>query len=129
MKKTGIIIAATALVIGGSAYAQDRVRAPQPASQPGFQPADIDPIMAKLNALQSQLNVLNQSAGRQVVTLHFAAGQSPGMADNNSNTYQEQARLLCEMQLKDRYGRVLSYRLQYTNNMYYFSHVLCETKP
>lgn len=84
--------------------------------------------MGKLNSLQLQLNALKQSAGRQIVTLHFEPGQGPSTADNNFNTNQQNATQLCEQLLKDRYGRMLSYRIDTANEKFYLTHILCETK-
>ena len=129
MKTIAMAAAILAVTTASPAEAQKRAPVPQPAAQPGYQATDIDPVMARFNALQAQLNALQQSAGRQIVTLHFEPGQGPSTADNNYNTNQQSATFLCEQLLKERYGRLLSYRIHNADDRFYFTHVLCETKP
>jgi hypothetical protein len=117
MNKLALSAALAASIVAFPAQAQSRVQAPS-----------VDPVMARLVALQAQLDALKQSAGRQVVVLHFTPTELPGWPDNNYNNNQQRSTDLCKQALDDRYGRVISYRIRTNDDRFFFSHVVCETK-
>ena len=129
MKALTIFLPIAALFMGAASHAQDRVQAPQPPRAPGYEAPKPNPVMVELKALQAKVDALEQSAGRQIITLHFEAGQGPGFEENNSTLILGAALSLCQTTLKDRFGRVLSYRTHFANGYFYPSHVLCESKP
>ena len=118
--------------LGGPAQGQvRRVQNPQPQLPPGFQAPDFNPVMQKLNALQAEVNALRQSAGRQVVVLHYTPTETGGWTDAENTFPQNNQRAvtICQAALGDRYGRVLSRTTQWTGSRFYFAHLVCETKP
>jgi hypothetical protein len=88
----------------------------------------MNPVMLRLAQLQAELNALKESAGKQVVVLHFTPTELNGSAENNYNNNQQSSIFLCQQALGDRYGRVLSYRVWNHDDRFYLSHVACETK-
>ena len=128
MKKLGILMALAIGIIANPALAQLRALPPEPGKLE-YQPPKIDPMIKRLNAMQSQLDALRQSAGKQVVVLHFTPSELPGWADNIYANNQQRSADLCKQALDDRYGRVISYRVWTNDDRFFFSHVVCETKP
>ena len=133
--RTAIVMAAVLTgAIGVPAEAQvRRVQSQPPALPPGFQAPNIDPVMQKLNALQAEVNALRQSAGRQVVVLHFSPLPATSWA-NDDNSFPEnnqRAEAMCKEALGDRYGRVLSRKAEpdATLDRMFFPNLVCETRP
>ena len=129
-------IAAALAVMGAIAMpanAQLRVQTPQPPVPPGFQAPNIDPVMQRLNALQAQLKALQQSAGRQVVVLTFGPVDTTSWpdSDNSFPKNNQRAEAMCKEGLGDRYGRVLSRKVEpiMSADRWYFPNLVCETKP
>ncbi|MDZ4139966.1 MAG: hypothetical protein U1D66_13980 [Erythrobacter sp.] len=132
MKRMAIVAAMIATSLSYTANAQTRVQAPAPPPQPpkpGFQATDIDPIIKRLNELQAEIKALRESAGKQVIVLHYTPTENAGWADNNWNANQERSTFRCKQALADRFGRVISYDIQMNGELYFFGNVLCETKP
>lgn len=129
MSKLAVFTALFAMAITCPANAQTRVQAQQLPAKPGFQAPEIDPIIKRLNEMQMEIDALRQSAGRQVVVLHYTPGEIGGWADNNWQNNQKRSVDFCKQALDDRFGRVISYNLRSNGDFYYFGHVVCETKP
>ena len=129
MKKIALALSATLMLASTAADAQQRVQAQQPQPrQPGYEAPKMNPVLGELKALRAKVDALEQSAGKQVVVFHFAEGQSPSHSENDAEWNKDNARMLCQLMLKERYGRVLSYRMHLGEGRVYFSHVVCETK-
>ncbi|MEE1876248.1 hypothetical protein [Altererythrobacter litoralis] len=120
---------AMAFIVANPAMAQTRTQTTQPRTTPTIQAPTLDPVMVRLNALQLEIDALRQSAGKQVVVLHFTPTELAPWANGNYNISQERSNSLCQQALGDRFGRVLSYRVQMSGDRTFFSHVVCETKP
>lgn len=120
---------AASLAFADTAGAQTvRQRTPEPSPPPGIQKPDVSPSSQAMSALSLKIDALRQSAGRQVVVLHFETPQS-GRATNNAQTNDQVAEFECKQALGDRFGRVLS-RMPATHNGFWFlSRVVCETAP
>lgn len=116
-------------VVANPAMAQTRTQTTQPRTTPTVQAPTLDPVIVRLNALQLEIDALRQSAGKQVVVLHFTPTELAPWANGNYNISQERSNSLCQQELGDRFGRVLSYRVQLSGDRTFFSHVVCETKP
>ncbi|MBX7456844.1 hypothetical protein K3152_01145 [Qipengyuania sp. 1NDH17] len=130
MKKLALALSATLMLAGTAADAQQRVQAQQPQPrQPGYEAPKMNPVLTELKALRAHVDALEERAGKQILVFHFSQGQAPGESENDYQTNQQNAAMLCEQFLKDRYGRVVSYRIHSANGFFYFSHLLCETKP
>ena len=127
MKNRAIAIALLACAMTGTAAAQ--VRAPtQTTASRDFQPVKPDPVIVRLNELQKELDALKETAGKQVVVLHFSPAEDPGAEENNYNNNQAKATQACQQVLGDRFGRMLAYRVWVHDDRYYLSHISCETK-
>lgn len=127
MKTVTLGAAALACIAASPAVAQ--VRAPVPQTQGrDFQAPKIDPVIIRLNELQQELDALKESAGKQVVVLHFSPTEHPGSLDNNYNNNQATATQMCQQVLGDRYGRMIDYRVWTNGDRYFLSHIACETK-
>lgn len=132
MKILGCAIALMAIAIANPALAQVRVQTtlpPPPPEKPGYQAPEIDPLFQRLNALQAQLDALRESAGRQLVVLHFNDGQGEGWYEGNPGAYAIRSANLCKQALGDRYGRTVWYLTDSGSQGIYFSQLICETKP
>jgi hypothetical protein len=120
---------------GGVASAQTRVKAPAlpPQQQPGVQKPNVDPTHQAIAALNLKLEALRESIGRQVVVLHFplSQGTSWAEADNTFPANNQRAEKICKDALGDRYGRVLSRKVEpdMATSRWYFPNVVCETTP
>lgn len=132
--KYALVIAsfAAAAVTGDAALAQSRVQAPNiPPPPPGVQSPNVNPTNQAIAALSLKIDALAQSAGRQVVALHFTPTETGGWAESQ-NTWaknNERSEFICKQALGDRFGRVLSRSPQTNGDRWFFAHVLCETKP
>ena len=127
MKKRAIVIALIACTVTGAATAQ--VRAPtQTAPSRDFQPVKPDPVVTRLNAIQQELDALKESAGKQVIVLHFSPTEHPGSLENNYNTNQAFATQACQQVLGDRFGRMIDYRVWTNGDRFFLTHISCETK-
>lgn len=127
-------VAAAATVLGLLAQpAQAQVRRPSPPPSPpqSFQPQAMDPTMQAIAALKLQLDTLRDSAGRQVVALHFeATGRDTWSEELNSwPQNNKRAETMCKAALGDRFGRVLSRTALPTGDRWYFPNLVCETAP
>ncbi len=129
MNKLTFAAALITTAIAIPANAQTRVQLPQPAPKPGFQAPEIDPIFQRLNEMQKELDALRESAGKQVVALHYTPQEIGGWEDNNWNNNQKRSADFCKQALGDRFGRVISYNIRMNGKFFYFGHVICETKP
>ncbi len=133
MKLFAGAIALALFAMANTAQAQTRVNPTptrtNPDRTPGFQATPIDPVIERLIALQAEVDKLQESAGKQVVVLHFTPTELPGWPDNNFNDNEQRAADLCKQALGDRYGRPLARRVWTHENHFYFSHLTCETKP
>lgn len=118
--------AAMACVAATAATAQTRQQTPRAA--PMVKAPIVDPVTQRLNAMQAKLEALEESAGKQVVVLHFTPSELPGWPDNNAPSNQQRSSDLCEQALAERYGRVISYRTWTNGDNYFFTHVVCETR-
>lgn len=129
MKMLGLAAALTATLFATPVLAQTRVNpAPAPA-KPGFAAPEIDPIFERLNRLELEIKALRQSAGRQIVVLHFNDGQAQTYPSAGSSVDQTRIANICKYWLKDRYGRAISYNVDAGTGGLYYSQVVCETKP
>lgn len=125
MKKFVLLAAAVAAAMTQPAAAQSRQK---PAAQPsGFQATAINPVFQRLNEMQQELDALRESAGKQVVVLHFTPSELPGWLDNQKANNVERSTALCSETLAERFGRVISYRIWTNGDRYFFTHVVCET--
>lgn len=124
-------LASTAAVAcAGAASAQTiRAQPKPPAVQPGLQAPNTSSQSQAFSALNLKLDALKQSLGRQVVALHFTPTELPPWPNNNFGENEARAIGLCQQALGDRFGRLLSRRVQGAGGGYYFTHVLCEVKP
>ena len=133
--RTAIVMAALLPgLLGVSAQAQiRRVQSPPPPLPPGFQAPALDPLVQRLNALQIEVNGLRQSAGRQVVVLHFTPHPTTSWTDADQSFPKNNARAeaICKEALGDRYGRVVSRKAEpdMSNGRWFFPNVVCETRP
>lgn len=127
MKKTAIALASLACLIAGPVTAQTRATTQTPPAR-NFQPAQPDPVITRLNALQQELDALKETAGKQVVVLHFSPTEHPGTLTNTASTNQERATDFCEQILGDRFGRMINYRIWTNGDRFFLTHIACETK-
>jgi hypothetical protein len=90
----------------------------------------LDPVQQRLNAIALKVDAATQAANRQVVAFHMSPDDlSWSDADNNFPANNARGEKLCKDLLGDRYGRMLARRTQVSDERWYFSHVVCETKP
>ncbi len=133
MKLFASALALAVVAMANPAQAQDRLqvqtRTPPPPRGQSFQAPEIDPVIERLASLEAELAALKESAGKQVVVLHFTPSELPGWLDNNFAQNEERAAELCQQALGDRYGRVLSRRNWTNGERFFFTHVVCETAP
>ena len=122
--------AVLAVVVATPVLSQSRAVTTNTQTSPSrdFQPVKPDPVITRLNALQQELDALKQSAGKQVVVLHFSPTEHPGSLENNYNSNQAFATQACEQVLGDRFGRMIDYRVWTNGNRFFLSHISCETK-
>lgn len=123
--------AALAVAVTSPALSQSRAVTTSTQTTPpsrDFQPVKPDPVITRLNALQQELDALKETAGKQVVVLHFSPTEHPGSPDNNYNTNQTFATQTCEKVLGDRFGRMIDYRVWTNGDRFFLTHISCETK-
>lgn len=122
--------AVLAFVVASPALSQSRAVTTNTQTTPSrdFQSAKPDPVITRLNALQQELDALKQTAGKQVVVLHFSPTEHPGSLENNYNTNQAFATDACEKLLGDRFGRMIDYRVWSNGDRHFLTHISCETK-
>lgn len=122
--------AALAVAVASPALSQSRAVTTSTQTTPSrdFQPVKPDPVITRLNALQQELDALKETAGKQVVVLHFSPTEHPGSPDNNYNTNQAFATDACEKVLGDRFGRMIDYRVWTNGDRFFLTHISCETK-
>ena len=111
------------------AMAQTRVSPAPTPPKPGFAAPEIEPIFKRLNDLEAEVKALRQSAGRQVVALHFNDGQAETYSSAGSSVDKGRIENICKYWLGDRYGRAISYNVDAGTGGLYYSQVVCETKP
>ena len=131
MKMLGLAAAVTATLFAPPVLAQTRVNpTPKPPSaSPNYQATPVDPVFERLNKLEAEIKALRQSAGRQIVVLHFNDGQAQTYSSAGSSVDQTRIANICKYWLKDRYGRAISYNVDAGTGGLYYSQVVCETKP
>jgi hypothetical protein len=123
--------AALAVAVASPALSQSRAVTTSTQTTPpsrDFQPVKPDPVITRLNTLQQELDALKETAGKQVVVLHFSPTEHPGSPDNNYNTNQAFATDACEKVLGDRFGRMIGYRVWTNGDRFFLTHISCETK-
>jgi hypothetical protein len=114
---TGLLVAAGLMTFAAPAAAQ--IRAPS-----------LDPVQQRLNAIALKVDAATQAANRQVVAFHMAPEDlSWSDQQNTFPANNERGEKLCQDLLGDRYGRMIARRAQLSGERWYFSHLVCETKP
>ncbi len=127
MKNSVVGAALLACIIASPAAAQVRATVPQMQSR-DFEAAKPDPAIVRLSELQQEVAALKESAGKQVIVLHYSPTEHPGSLENNFNANQAFATQACEQMLGDRFGRMIAYRVWANGDRYFLTHISCETK-
>jgi hypothetical protein len=115
------------------AQGQMRVATPSPSKVPTIQKPSISGESQAISALRLRIDALRESVGRQVVVLHFPPVGTTTWAESG-NSFPEntqRAEKICKDALGDRYGRVLSRKVEpnMETGRWYFPNVVCETAP
>lgn len=132
LRSSTLTVVAGGLLATTAAAQVGQVQAPGQPRPPSFQRPNIDPTNQAIAALRLRVDALRESAGRQIVVLHFPPTDLNSWLDaqNNFNANSARGEAVCKSALGNRYGRVVSRLAQpLDNGRWYFPNVVCETAP